>query len=160
MFHAILSTFLILVIFFCLAKNNAAAPSILDLYIFSLSHPLGEARCDALLPSILVFSFLWPTLFNSAVVCIVCVVHLSENGETPAYLSPQVFHAKHMRSSATTYLTALAFADSLFLLTVCLFYSPRPIIWLSTNKDPNFEVRKVLRRMSSQLSERTSRILR
>ncbi len=56
----------------------------------------------------------------------------------------QVFQAKHMRSSSTTYLTALAFADSLFLLSACLFYSPRPLTWLSTNQDPNFEVGTVL----------------
>ena len=57
------------------------------------------------------------------------------------YYILQVFHAKHMRSSATTYLTALAFADSMYLLCACLFYSPRPLTWLTTDRDPDFEVR-------------------
>ena len=47
-----------------------------------------------------------------------------------------------MRSSATTYLRALAFADSMYLLCACLFYSPRPLTWLSTDRDPDFQVRE------------------
>ena len=58
----------------------------------------------------------------------------------------QVFYANHMRSSSTTYLTALAFADSLYLVCACVFYSPRCITWLSTNKDPDFKVGMILKK--------------
>ncbi len=50
-----------------------------------------------------------------------------------------VFAMKHMRSSSTTYLIALALADCMVLITVCLVYTPRSWIWVTTGKDPPFE---------------------
>ena len=50
-----------------------------------------------------------------------------------------VFALKHMRSSSTAYLIALAIADCMVLITVCLVYTPRAWIWVTTGKDPDFE---------------------
>ncbi len=49
-----------------------------------------------------------------------------------------VFQVRHMRSSSTTYLTALALADTMVLVTFCLLYSPRAWIWITQGEDPDF----------------------
>ncbi len=49
-----------------------------------------------------------------------------------------VFQVRHMRSSSTTYLTALSLADIMVLVTFSLLYSPRSWIWITRGEDPDF----------------------